>query len=156
MCMGVIKVSKQSANELNAEIAFQYWVNDGIHYRTYEDVANNIGVSISTVFNWKRRFKWDERVYEITKKVNENIRRETEERIIAGCEYYVRGVDDIFAEYIRQIRSGERKISDEYMVKLLELSSEIQRGKYREQETGNKTDTTLSDFIGLLKEAVIE
>lgn len=140
---------------MEAEIAFQYWINDGIHYRTYEDVASHVGVSISTVFNWKKRFNWDRRVNEITKKVNENIRRQTEERIAAGCEYYIRGVDDIFAEYIRQILSGERKISDEYMVKLLELSSEIQRGKYREQEAGAKVDTTLSDFLGLLKEAVV-
>ena len=140
---------------MEAEIAFQYWINDGIHYRTYEDVASHVGVSISTVFNWKKRFNWDRRVNEITKKVNENIRRQTEERIAAGCEYYIRGVDDIYTEYKRQILSGERKISDEYMVKLLELSSEIQRGKYREQEAGAKVDTTLSDFLGLLKEAVV-
>lgn len=149
-------MSKRNPNEIEAEIAFQYWVNDGIHFKTYEDVANHMGVSTSTIFNWKKRFRWDARVSDITKQINENIKRETTERIIAGCEYYVRGVDDIFAEYIRQILSGERKISDEYMVKLLELSSEIQRGKYMEREAGAKVDTTLSDFLGLLKEAVVE
>lgn len=148
-------MARQSPNEIQAEVAFQFWVNDGIHFKNYEEVANACDVSVSTIHNWRKRFNWDRRVNEITKKVNENIKRATEDRVLAGCEYYLRGIDDIFAEYVRQVMSGERKVSDEYMVKFLELGTEIQRGKYMDREQSTKADTTLSDFMSKLGEVLV-
>lgn len=138
------------------ELAFQFWRNDGIHFKSYDQVADQFGVSTSAISNWAKKYKWRERMLDETKQINENIKRECFERLQAGCEYYVRGIDDIFAEYVRQILSGERKITDEYMEKLLVLSSEIQRGRFMDAASASKADTTLSDFLDKLGEVVVD
>lgn len=147
-----------SKNEtpMKYELAFQFWRNDGINFKSYDQVANKFGVSTAAISNWAKKYKWRERMLEETKQINENIRRECFERLQAGCEYYVKGIDDIFAEYVRQVLSGERKISDEYMERLLVLSSEIQRGKFNNNANITKSDNTLSDFIGKLGEVFID
>lgn len=134
------------------ELAFQFWRNDGIHYKSYDQVANEFNVSTASISNWAKKYKWKERMLEETKQINENIKRECFERVQAGCEYYTRVIDDIVSEYKRQILSGELKLTHDAVIELMKLSAEVERGQYKNTESATKTDTVLSDIMSKLGE----
>lgn len=136
------------------ELAYQFWRNDGIHNRSYDQVAIEFNVSAASISNWAKKYKWKERMLEETKQINENIKRECFERVEAGCKYYTRVVDDIVSEYKRQILSGELKLTHDAVIELMKLSADIERGQYKDSENTTKADTTLSDFMSKLGEVI--
>lgn len=144
-----------NGNKEKRDLAFKYWRNYGKYHRTYEDVADYMGVSVPTISKYAKLDKWRDKKFNELNQINEEIKRKQEEEHRVGCEFITSSIESLFADYVRQVLVGTRKISDDMMLELLTLSTEIQRGKYKSVESTSKADSTLSDFIGKLGQVII-
>ena len=145
--LGVRNLAREK-DLIKFEQAFQYWRNDGRYHRTYEDVGLEFGVTAPRVCQWAKEYNWKARRDKEIKEIREEIKRKNKDRLQSGIEFYTSGIDDIFADYLSQVLSGQvnRTISDDHMLKLLELSTKIQRGEYAVKDSGKKaTGSTATD-----------
>ena len=145
------------------EEAFQYWRNNGHYHITYEDVGNAFNLSASRVCQVAKTYKWHARRQEELNQINEEIKRKNIEKLQTGVEFYINGIDEIFGDYLRQVLTGitNRTVSDDSMLKLLELSTKIQRGEYAIKEDNSKksqssaTDKTVGALLAQISKVMM-
>ena len=151
--LGVRNLAREK-DLIKFEEAFQYWRNDGRYHRTYEDVGREFGVSAPRVCQWAKEYNWKDRRDKEIKEIRDEIKRKNKDRLQSGIEFYTSGIDDIFADYLSQVLAGQtnRTISDDYMLKLLELSTKIQRGEYavRDDKSKKSGSTATEKTVGAL------
>lgn len=133
---------KSAEMPLKIEIAYQYWANDRINIRTATATGNKFDVSANTVINWMRKYHWQDRLKDETKEINENIRRESLERIEAGIKFYIHVVDDIVATFRSRVLTGEVSLTPDQVLKFMELGARMQGGEFGAMGSSDATGSS--------------
>jgi hypothetical protein len=126
--------------------AFKYYCSLGLK-RSYRRVADKMKVSVSTIKNWSRDFRWKQRVEEWDAKNTKIITEIVDRDFGNGLERELKLLSLILARGAKDLAEGRSKSTPNNMLKAIETVIRLIEKKRESVESDSKSATNLPILI---------
>lgn len=93
--------------------AFEYYYSLGTS-RNLEKVAEKYGRSVRTMYEWSRKFNWQERIQQYDIEVSKKLKEKTVNAVADEKANYRKIIKLAIADFVNRLRGGEIKVTNIY------------------------------------------
>jgi transposase len=140
--------SRQNSMEMeHHKQAFELYYGSGLK-RTYKAVAARFGVSVSTIKNWSRAFRWQERITERESEATHQITDQVAQQRTEFLEQLIKFIQIASRLTMKNVAEGKVKSSVKDLATLVDLHQKVSTllGLETDPDAGPRYGTVIFDL----------